>query len=96
MLPTMAGAANRCVIPEYEFDIDHLARLLIEDRNHNPSRYSVVLVSEGAMFKGGQMIFSGQEKDAYGHAKLEATAILFQISSRSSRASTITEKQSTA
>jgi 6-phosphofructokinase len=70
MLPTMAGAANRCVIPEYEFDIDQLARLLIEDRNHNPSRYSVVLVSEGAMFKGGQMIFSGQEKDAYGHAKL--------------------------
>ena len=70
MLPTMAGAANRCVIPEYEFDIDHLARLLVEDRNHNPSRYSVVLVSEGAMFKGGQMIFSGQEKDAYGHAKL--------------------------
>lgn len=70
MLPTMAGAANRCVIPEYEFDIDHLARLLIEDRNHNPSKYSVVLVSEGAMFKGGQMIFSGQEKDAYGHAKL--------------------------
>jgi len=70
MLPTMAGTANRCVIPEYEFDIDHLARLLIEDRNHNPSRYSVVLVSEGAMFKGGQMIFSDQEKDAYGHAKL--------------------------
>jgi 6-phosphofructokinase 1 len=70
MLPTMAGAANRCVIPEYEFDIDHLAKLLIEDRNHNPSKYSVVLVSEGAMFKGGQMIFSGQEKDAYGHAKL--------------------------
>jgi len=70
MLPTMAGAANRCVIPEYEFDIDQLAQLLVEDRNHNPSKYSVVLVSEGAMFKGGQMIFSGQERDAYGHAKL--------------------------
>jgi len=70
MLPTMAGAANRCVIPEYEFDIDQLAQLLIEDRNHNPSKYSVVLVSEGAMFKGGKMIFAGQEKDAYGHAKL--------------------------
>jgi 6-phosphofructokinase len=70
MLPTMAGAANRCVIPEYEFDIDQLTQLLVEDRNHNPSKYSVVLVSEGAMFKGGQMIFSGQEKDAYGHAKL--------------------------
>ncbi len=70
MLPTMAGAANRCVIPEYEFDIELLTKLLVEDRNHNPSRYSVVLVSEGAMFKGGEMIFSGTEKDAYGHAKL--------------------------
>ncbi len=70
MLPTMAGAANRCVIPEYEFDIDQLAQLLVEDRNHNPSKYSIVLISEGAMFKGGQMIFAGQEKDAFGHAKL--------------------------
>jgi 6-phosphofructokinase 1 len=70
MLPTMAGAANRCVIPEYEFDMDQLAQLLVEDRNHNPSKYSIVLISEGAMFKGGQMIFAGQEKDAYGHAKL--------------------------
>jgi len=70
MLPTMAGAANRCVIPEYEFEIEQLAQLLVEDRNHNPSKYSIVLVSEGAMFKGGEMIFSGQERDAYGHAKL--------------------------
>lgn len=70
MLPTMAGAAHRCVIPEFEFDIEKLAELLVEDRNHNPSRYSVVLVSEGAMFKGGKMIFSDIEKDAYGHAKL--------------------------
>jgi 6-phosphofructokinase len=70
MLPTLAGAANRCVIPEYEFDIESLAKLLVDDRNQNPSKYSVVLVSEGAMFKGGQMIFADSEKDAYGHAKL--------------------------
>ncbi|RKY76236.1 phosphofructokinase [candidate division KSB1 bacterium] len=70
MLPTMAGAANRCVIPEYKFDIELLTRLLAEDRYHNPSRYSVVLVSEGAMFKGGEMVFEDTEKDAYGHAKL--------------------------
>ncbi|HNW56721.1 MAG TPA: 6-phosphofructokinase [Bacteroidales bacterium] len=70
MLPTMAGAANRCVIPEYEFNIERLASLLVDDRNRNPSKYSIVLVSEGAMFKGGEMIFSGSEKDAYGHAKL--------------------------
>ncbi len=70
MIPTMAGAANRCVIPEYKFDIDQLAQLLVEDRNKNPSKYSVVLVSEGAMFKGGEMVFTDGEKDAYGHAKL--------------------------
>ena len=71
MLPTMAGAANRCVIPEYQFDISHLTELLVEDRAQNPSNYSVVLVSEGATFKGmDDMMFKNQEKDAYGHAKL--------------------------
>ena len=70
MLPTMAGAANRCVIPEYRFDIEQLTRLLVEDRNSNPSKYSIVLVSEGALYKGGDMIFQDSERDAYGHAKL--------------------------
>ena len=70
MLPTMAGAANRCVIPEYKFDINNLTKLLVEDRNHNPSNYAVVLVSEGAMYKGGEMTFQNSEKDAFGHAKL--------------------------
>jgi len=46
MLPTMAGAANRCVIPEYKFDIEKLAELLVHDRKKNPSRYSIALVSE--------------------------------------------------
>jgi len=70
MLPTMAGAANRCVIPEYKFNIDKLTELLVEDRNNNPSKYSVGLVSEGAMFDGGDMIFEGDVKDAFGHRKL--------------------------
>jgi ATP-dependent phosphofructokinase / diphosphate-dependent phosphofructokinase len=70
MLPTMAGAAHRCVIPEYRFDIERLTELMSYDRCHNPSRYSVVLVSEGAMFEGGEMIFESAEKDAYGHMKL--------------------------
>jgi 6-phosphofructokinase 1 len=79
MLPTMAGAANRCVIPEYEFDIELLAKLLVEDRNSNPSKYAIVLVSEGAMFKGGKMIFTDSEKDAYGHAKLGGIGDLVSI-----------------
>ncbi len=70
MLPTMAGAANRCVIPEYKFDIERLTELLTYDRAQNPSRYSVVLVSEGAMFEGGEMVFEDMTRDPFGHAKL--------------------------
>ena len=70
MLPTMAGAANRCVIPECKFDIEHLTELLCYDRARNPSRYSVVIVSEGAMFEGGEMVLSDRTTDAFGHMKL--------------------------
>jgi len=70
LLPTMAGAANRCVIPEHKFNIDRLTELMVADKHTNPSSYSVVLVSEGAMIDGGQMVFTGQEADAYGHKKL--------------------------
>jgi len=70
MLPAMAGAANRCVIPEHKFHIEQLTDLLVNDRYKNPSRYSVVLVSEGAMFEGGEMVFKDARTDAYGHKKL--------------------------
>ncbi len=70
LLPTMAGAANRCVIPEYKFKIEHLTELLVQDRLKNPSKYSVVLVSEGAAFEGVDMMFSNNERDMFGHAKL--------------------------
>ena len=70
MLPTMAGAANRCIIPEHPFDIEHLTELIVNDRNENPSKYSIVLVSEGAMFEGKDMIFENAEVDMFGHAKL--------------------------
>jgi ATP-dependent phosphofructokinase / diphosphate-dependent phosphofructokinase len=70
MLPTMAGAAHRCVIPEFRFNIERLAELLISDHRHNPSHYSVVLVSEGSMFEGGEMVFQDMTTDAFGHAKL--------------------------
>ena len=70
MLPTMAGASNRCVIPEHKFNIDQLTELLVYDRNRNPSRYSIVMVSEGAMFEGGEMVFQGEAADAFGHKKL--------------------------
>ncbi len=79
MLPTMAGAADRCVIPEFEFDIDRLAELLSYDRNRNPSNYSIVLVSEGAMFAGGEMVFKDLAVDAYGHKKLGGIGDLVSV-----------------
>ena len=70
MLPTMAGAAHRCVIPEFKFKIERLVELLMYDRIHNPSHYAVVLVSEGAMFEGGEMVFADSSADDFGHMKL--------------------------
>jgi 6-phosphofructokinase 1 len=58
------------VIPEHHFDIERLTELMAADRHKNPSRYSVVLVSEGAMFEGGEMVFERETTDAYGHKKL--------------------------
>ncbi len=79
MLPTMAGAANRCVIPEYKFRIERLTELLSEDRKKNPSLYAIVLVSEGAMFEGGEMVFQDHERDAFGHAKLGGIGDLVSV-----------------
>jgi 6-phosphofructokinase 1 len=70
MLPTMAGAANRCVIPEYKFDMEHLTELLCDDRARHPSKYTDVIGSEGAMFEGGEMVLSDRTTDAFGHMKL--------------------------
>ena len=52
MMPTLAGMADRCVIPESEFGINQLAELLVMDRANNPGKFSTVVVSEGAKFKG--------------------------------------------
>ncbi len=71
ILPTMAGAADRCVIPEHPFDMEQLCDLLSNDRREHPSNYSVVLISEGAtMTHHDDMLFEGEETDQYGHKKL--------------------------
>ena len=61
--------ADRVLIAEVAFDIQRLAKLLVEDRRRNPSRYAIVVVSEGARMEGGEVIEAGAA-DAYGHRKL--------------------------
>ena len=88
LLPTMAGAADRCVIPEVPFDVERLTELMVYDRGRHPSHYSVVLVSEGARMQGeGEMTFEGAERDQYGHRKLggvgdKVAAMLRELSPR--------------
>jgi 6-phosphofructokinase 1 len=60
--------SSRCLIPEHPFDLDRLCRLLMEDKRNNPSNYSLVVVSEGAVWEGQQVAEFG-ESDAYGHRK---------------------------
>ncbi|MEX0944347.1 MAG: 6-phosphofructokinase [Balneolaceae bacterium] len=70
MLPTLAGASDRCLIPESKFDLEHLTEIMVSDRNRSSSKYSSVMISEGAMIEGREMVYEGDEADAYGHKKL--------------------------
>ncbi len=65
-LYTAYVTSARCVIPEQRFDIQHLTDVLVEDRRANPSRYSFVIASEGALPEGMELQEVG-DADAYGH-----------------------------
>ncbi len=67
-LYTAYVTSSRCLIPEYPFDLDHICKLLMEDKRNNPSNYAFVVVSEGAVWKEGSIAEVG-EADAYGHRK---------------------------
>jgi ATP-dependent phosphofructokinase / diphosphate-dependent phosphofructokinase len=63
----------RCLIPEYKAELDKLIRLLIEDKNANPSNYALIVLSEGPEWQG----YATQEygaADAYGHRKKASVA----------------------
>ncbi|MFZ3151260.1 MAG: 6-phosphofructokinase [Anaerolineaceae bacterium] len=61
--------ADRTIICEVPFNFEKLANFLMEDKTNNPSNYSIVVISEGAISDGGLVVESGEE-DAYGHKKL--------------------------
>jgi len=69
-LYTAYVTSARCVLPEIDFDLERLTQILVEDKGNNPSRYSFVIASEGAVWKGQKVAEFG-EADAYGHKKKE-------------------------
>jgi 6-phosphofructokinase len=58
----------RCLIPEFKVDLERLIRLLIEDKNANPSNYALIVLSEGAEWQDRTFREYGPA-DAYGHRK---------------------------
>ena len=66
----------RCCIPEAPFDLDRLVKLLVKDKQNNPSHYSVVILSEGATWAGHPVEEYGPA-DAYGHKKKVNIAEIF-------------------
>jgi ATP-dependent phosphofructokinase / diphosphate-dependent phosphofructokinase len=63
----------RCCIPEFTVNLEHLIELLVRDKQHNPSNYSVCILSEGATWEGYKVQEYG-EPDAYGHRKKMSVA----------------------
>ena len=56
----------RCCIPEYKVNLDHLIEILMEEKRYTPSRYVLVVLSEGAQWEGYKVQEYG-EPDAFGH-----------------------------
>ena len=69
LITALLAHVDRAVISEVPFDINKLADFLVDDRRRNPSNYSIMTVSEGATYKDGNIVETGEE-DAYGHKKL--------------------------
>lgn len=69
LISAYLAGVDRAIISEVHFDPERLAKLLMEDKNNNPSNYAIMTISEGAQMVGGKIVEYGQA-DAYGHKKL--------------------------
>jgi len=65
----IAGGADVILIPEIPIDMDEVCNV-IKKRHARGKTFSIIVVSEGAQFKGGAMITQEQKLDAFGHVRL--------------------------
>src|SRR4051795_11885529 len=70
----ISGGADVILIPERPFDIDEVCAH-IRRRHANGSLFSIVVVSEGATRKDGDLITEHQQTDAFGHVRLGGIGI---------------------
>ena len=69
LISAYLASVDRAIISEVPFDPEKLARLIMEDKQSNPSNYAMLTISEGARMVSGEILQSG-DADAYGHRKL--------------------------
>ncbi|MBX7131407.1 MAG: 6-phosphofructokinase [Fimbriimonadaceae bacterium] len=69
LISAYLAGVDRAIISEVHFDPEKLAKMLMDDKQRNPSGYAIMTISEGAQMVGGKIVEFGQA-DAYGHRKL--------------------------
>lgn len=65
----IAGGADVILIPEIPIDMDEVCSL-IKKRYDRGKTFSMVVVAEGAQFKGSDMVLQEEKLDAFGHVRL--------------------------
>lgn len=65
----IAGGADVILIPEIPIDLDEVCSV-IKKRHARGKTFSIVVVSEGAQFKGSDVILQEKKLDAFGHVRL--------------------------
>jgi 6-phosphofructokinase 1 len=65
----LASGADIILIPELPIDLEEVVALL-KKRHARGKSFSIVVVAEGAQFKGSDMVLQEQRLDAFGHVRL--------------------------
>jgi phosphofructokinase-like protein len=73
----VAGGADVILIPEEPFDVEHVCDVL-RKRHETGKTFSIVVVAEGAIPKGGAMTTASGEVDSFGHVRLGGIGLWLQ------------------
>ena len=65
----IAGGADVVLIPEIPIDLEEVCNI-VKKRHARGKTFSIVVVAEGAQFKGSAMVTQEQKLDAFGHVRL--------------------------
>lgn len=65
----IAGGADVILIPEIPIDMDEVCNV-IKNRHARGKTFSIVVVAEGAQFKGQDLVLQEKKLDAFGHVRL--------------------------